>query len=61
MLRDRNDTSTGLARAILDRDTPGKRGKPVRMIITREVKDVLMGWLREILTQEVILLQNRRN
>ena len=58
---DRNDTSTGLARTKLDRDTPGKRGKSIRMVITREVKDILIGWLREILTQEVILLQNRRD
>ena len=55
---DRNDMSTGLAPTKLDRDIPGRRSKSIRMVITREVKDVLMGWLREILTQEVIFLEN---
>jgi len=29
------------------------------MVITTEVKDVLMEWLREILSQEVIFLEYR--
>ena len=55
---DKNDATTGLAPTKLDRDIPGKRSKSIRMVITKEVKDVLVGWLREILAQ-VIFLENR--
>jgi hypothetical protein len=55
---DKNDATTGLAPTKLDRDILGKRSKSIEMVITKEVKDVLVGWLREIFTQ-VIFLENR--
>src|SRR5438046_3009963 len=55
---DRVDTSTGMAPNRTEGDGSGKGTKAIKMVITRQIKDVLMGWFREILAGEVILLED---